>query len=143
MHRRDLASQVGKKLDVPAVTVAHVLETALGLLIDELIQTGRLEWRGLGTFTVRTYGARQIHNPATGKTIRLKERKFVTYKPGQRIRARLVSRGGHTTARTQSRKIITKLAIQRNRDGRRRERGQSGESMKRNRSLMLRKRRHP
>lgn len=89
MRRRDLDSQIGDKLDLTATTVGEVLDTALELLIADLVRTGRLEWRGLGTFTVRTYPARKIHNPATGKTIVLRARKHVTFKPSRHLRVLL------------------------------------------------------
>ena len=91
MQRRDLDNRVGEKLDLAATTVGQVLDTALELLVDELVRSSRLEWRGLGTFTVRTYPARKIHNPATGKTITLPERKSVTYKPSRNVRSRLTT----------------------------------------------------
>lgn len=89
MIRRELATAVADKLDVPAGTVHRVLDAALALLVDELLQAGRLEWRGLGTFTVRTYPPRQIHNPTTGKTIELPARSSVAFKPSTQIRFRL------------------------------------------------------
>lgn len=89
MIRRELTAAVADKLDLAAGTVHRVLDTALALLIDQLIRTGHLEWRGLGTFTVRTYPPRRIHNPATGKTIELSARSSVTFKPSTQIRSRL------------------------------------------------------
>jgi nucleoid DNA-binding protein len=88
--RRELATDVADKLDLPARSIHLVLDTALALLIEELVQSGRLEWRGLGTFTVRTYPARKIHVPATGKTVTLPPRRSVNFKPSARLRARLV-----------------------------------------------------
>lgn len=89
MIRRELTAAVADKLDVPAGTVHRLLDTALALLIDQLLQTGRLEWRGPGTFTVKNYPGRTIHNPATGKTIELSARRTVTFKPSTRLRSKL------------------------------------------------------
>jgi nucleoid DNA-binding protein len=87
--RRELATAVADKLDLPAGTVHRVLDAALALLVDELLRAGRLEWRGLGTFNVRKYPPRRIHNPTTGRTIELPARSSVTFKPSTRIRSRL------------------------------------------------------
>lgn len=89
MIRRELAIAVADNLDLPATTIRRVLDTALALVIDQLLRAGRLEWRGLGTFTIRSYPARQIHVPATGKTVTLPARKSVTFKPGVRLRSKL------------------------------------------------------
>lgn len=87
--RRELTTAIAGKLGVPAGTIHRVLDTALALLVDQLLRTGRLEWKGLGTFTVRTYPPRRLHNPATGKTIEIPARSSVTFKPSTQIRARL------------------------------------------------------
>jgi integration host factor subunit alpha len=89
MIRRELAKAVSEKLGLPAATVCEVLDTVLEVLMDELLETGRLEWRGFGTFIVRRYPERNIHNPATGEVIRLSARRFVTFKPGRKLRERL------------------------------------------------------
>ena len=89
MKRRDITSRVGGKLDLPATTVGQVLDTTLELLFEDLVRTGRLEWRGFGTFAVRTSAARKINNPSTGQIITLPERKSVTFKPSVQIRSRL------------------------------------------------------
>lgn len=92
MTRRELAAALSDKLHLPASTIAQVLDLELELLLEELVRTGRLEWRGFGTFSVRTYPARQIHNPATGATIELPNRRLVTFKPGERLRAKLATK---------------------------------------------------
>lgn len=89
MKRRDITSRVGGKLDLPATTVGQVLDTTLELLFEDLVRTGRLEWRGFGTFAVRTYAARKINNPSTGQVITLPERKSVTFKPSAHLRSLL------------------------------------------------------
>ncbi|MEW5748976.1 MAG: HU family DNA-binding protein [Candidatus Thermoplasmatota archaeon] len=92
MRRRDLDSQVGARLDLAAATVGQVLDTALEFLIGDLVRTGRLEWRGFGTFTVRTYPVRKIHNPTAGKIIVLRARKHVGFKPSRHLRTLLTPR---------------------------------------------------
>lgn len=104
MIRRELTTAVAEKLDITASMVGQVLDVALELLLDELVRTGRLEWRGFGTFSVRTYPARQIHNPATGHTIDLPARRAVAFKPGTRLRSKLkptprAKRRSHRAAR--------------------------------------------
>lgn len=94
MIRRELTTAVAEKLDLTASTVGQVLDVALELLLDDLIRTGRLEWRGFGTFSVRTYPARQIHNPVTGATVELPNRRLITFKPGARLRAKLSTKPG-------------------------------------------------
>lgn len=89
MNRRTFAAQIGQKTGHPANAMEAVLEAAIAVLAGELAKTGRFAWRGFGTFTVRTYPARKIHNPATGQTIELSARRSVTFKPSARLRSQI------------------------------------------------------
>ncbi|MBI4862331.1 MAG: HU family DNA-binding protein [Candidatus Riflebacteria bacterium] len=89
MIKRELATRLATSLKMSARSVHRVLDELLDVVADILATSGRLEWRGLGTFSVRTYPARKIHNPATGETIALPARKSVTFKPSRKVRARL------------------------------------------------------
>lgn len=89
MKIRQLAARIAAKTDVPAATITVVLQAAAAALVDEVASVGRFEWRGLGTFTVRTYPGRKIHNPATGQTITLPARRSVAFKPSTRLRSKL------------------------------------------------------
>lgn len=89
MKLRDITRDVGDTLDLPATTVARVLDTTLAVILEHLVREGRLDWRGFGTFTVRDYPGRKIHNPATGKTIVLPARRSVAFKPSKVLRSRL------------------------------------------------------
>jgi nucleoid DNA-binding protein len=86
---RDITRDVGDKLDLPATTVARVLDATLALVLEHLVREGRVDWRGFGTFSVRAYPGRKIHNPATGKTITLPPRRSIAFKPSKVLRSRL------------------------------------------------------
>ena len=89
MNRRVFASRIAKLTGHPATSIDAILDAVIAILTEELAKVGRFEWRGFGTFTVRAYPARKIHNPATGQTIVLPARRSVTYKPGRKIRVGL------------------------------------------------------
>lgn len=89
MIKRELATRLSTSLEMSARSIHLVLDELVLVVADILANSGRLEWRGLGTFTVRTYPARKIYNPATGEIIRLPARKSVAFKPSARLRARL------------------------------------------------------
>ena len=89
MNRRAFAGRIADKTKLLAITVEQVLTEAIVAFREELAKGGRFEWRGLGTFVVRSYPARKIHNPKTGKTITLPARRSVGFKPSQAIRALL------------------------------------------------------
>jgi integration host factor subunit beta len=58
-----------------------IVNTILGQISDALVAGGRVELRGLGTFSLRTRGARQGRNPKTGAAVPIEEKKTVAFKP--------------------------------------------------------------
>jgi len=66
-----------------------IVNTILGQISDALVAGGRVELRGLGTFSLRTRGARQGRNPKTGAAVPIEEKKTVSFKPGKGMQARL------------------------------------------------------
>lgn len=89
MNRRSFASRIAEKTGHPASAIEAILVEAIAALAGELAKVGRFEWRGFGTFAVRTYPSRKIHNPATGQTITIPSRKSVAFKPSARLRTKL------------------------------------------------------
>ncbi len=117
MNRRLFASRLAEKTGHPATTVTAILEAAIAALADERTTTGRFEWRGLGTFAVRTYPARKIHNPATGQTITLSPRKSVAFKPSARLRTNLKPPAGPVARRTRRGVLVRKTTRSPSRSG--------------------------
>jgi integration host factor subunit beta len=66
-----------------------IVNTILGQISDALVAGDRVELRGLGTFSLRTRGARQGRNPKTGAAVPIEEKKTVAFKPGKGMQARL------------------------------------------------------
>jgi integration host factor subunit beta len=67
--------------------VADVVNTALDHIADGLAAHGRLEIRGFGAFSVRTYeGDRYIRNPATGVAGYAKRLPRVRFKASEGLR---------------------------------------------------------
>lgn len=89
MTRRALAARIAKLSGVTVQQAAQVLEVLPSVVAAELAASDQMHWRGMGSFAVRTYPARRIHNPATGQTIELPARRSVTFKPSVRLRSKL------------------------------------------------------
>lgn len=92
MSRRELTAQLAKKTGVSVRLTTQLLRVLVDLVAAELAHVRRLEWRGFGTFTVRSYPARKIHVPATGKTIQLPPRAGITFKPSPQLLSHLPNR---------------------------------------------------
>ena len=70
--------------------VADVVNAALDYIADTVAAHGRLEIRGFGAFSVRTYdGDRYIRNPATGIAGYAKRPPRLRFKVAQEMRERV------------------------------------------------------
>jgi integration host factor subunit beta len=56
---------------------------------DTLKKGERIEIRGLGSFTVRKYGAYTGRNPKTGKNVDVKPKKLPFFKVGKELKKRV------------------------------------------------------
>lgn len=101
MTRRALAARIATLAGLTAQQASQVLEVIPAVVAAELLATGKLHWRGMGSFTVRTYAARRIHNPATGLTTTLPTRRSISFKPSDKLRAGLTAK--HSATRRKSR----------------------------------------
>jgi integration host factor subunit beta len=66
-----------------------LVNTILNRIADGLVAGDRVELRGLGTFSLKTRGAREGRNPKTGVAVPIAEKKTVAFKPGKGMHARL------------------------------------------------------
>lgn len=66
---------------------------AAAVLVQEIGKTlecgHRAEFRGLGSFSVKSFAARAGRNPSTGAKITLKPKCKVSFKPGLMLRKRI------------------------------------------------------
>jgi integration host factor subunit beta len=69
------------------------VKRAVNIIFDEieaaLVRRDRVELRGFGAFTVRTWPARPGRNPKTGESINLPETRHPSLKPSREMHARL------------------------------------------------------
>lgn len=88
-HQRVIADAVAQELELPLRVGRKFLQRVLDLVADDIVFTGRLELRGLGTFTVNVRPARKTTHPKTGKPVLIPEKKGVVYRSSVAIRRRL------------------------------------------------------
>ena len=55
-------------------------------MTDELVNSGNVEIRGFGSFTVREYEPYEAKNPKTGKKVYVKAKKLPFFKVGKSLR---------------------------------------------------------
>lgn len=90
--QRQLAETVARELDISDRKGVLFLQRVLDLVADDLVETGRVELRGLGTFQVHLRPERQTTHPGTGKPVTVPERKGVRYRSSVALRRSLNSK---------------------------------------------------
>lgn len=74
----------------------RILDSLFGAIIDHLAQGGRVELRGLGSFSTRVREQRTARNPKTGALVELPLRRAVHFQPGKRGKAGFADEQGTT-----------------------------------------------
>jgi nucleoid DNA-binding protein/uncharacterized protein (DUF433 family) len=85
MKKRELSNAVAPKVQLSARLVRRVIQATMDTIGDTLAQTGRLEYRDLGIFTVESYAPRKAYIPATRQIKELPARKLIRFQPGRRL----------------------------------------------------------
>ena len=88
-HLTSKVPGVGEK--TVAVAVNHILEQ----LSNALLNKQRIEVRGMGSFDLHFRGARNAHNPKTGKKLVTTPKYSVHFKPGLLLRKRVNASRAH------------------------------------------------
>lgn len=66
-----------------------IVNTIFDSIGGELVQGGRVEIRGFGSFTIRSRGAREARNPKSGDVVMIPEKKTPFFKTGKDLRERV------------------------------------------------------
>lgn len=84
-----LADKIAKELDLPRYKGRAFLDRILETIADDIVYTGRMELKGIGTFSVNERPAQTISHPATGQAIEVPEKKILRFRGSKAIRQRL------------------------------------------------------
>lgn len=86
MTRSELISKIA--LQNPNLTLKEVdkiVHVVFSSIIDSLSKGKRVEFRGFGSFSVRTRTARVAKNPKTRQAVHVGERRVVHFKTGREL----------------------------------------------------------
>ncbi len=94
MNKMELIRELGNKCNLSKKEAAAVVNLFFDKITSALADGGRLEIRGLCTFFVKEYGSYNGRNPKTGEEIPISARRVVTFRPGQKLKARVEAYAG-------------------------------------------------
>jgi len=93
MNKSDLVEVLSKKAGITMKRASDVVDTIFDTMTDELVKGNRIEIRGLGSFTNKTYTAYTGRNPKTKALIHVPPKRLPYFKVGKELRQRVNSAG--------------------------------------------------
>ena len=89
LTRMDLSEAVFREVGLSRNESAQLVEAVLQHMSDALVAGEQVKISSFGTFSVRDKTARVGRNPKTGEDIPISARRVVTFRPGQKLKARV------------------------------------------------------
>ena len=85
MTRQELITALAASRGLPTTAAREVVDTILGTVEEALIEGGRVEVRGFGSFSTRTAKAYSGHIPQSGERIAIPERRVAVFRPAKAL----------------------------------------------------------
>ena len=92
--RADLSEAVYQEVGLSRNESAELVESVLSEIADTLTNGETVKISSFGSFSVRQKGQRVGRNPKTGEEIPITARRVVTFRPGQKLKARVEAYAG-------------------------------------------------
>lgn len=86
MIKADLVDKIAAEAGLTKVASEKALNAFLAAVSDVLVEEGRLNLTGFGTFVVETRQARKGRNPRTGAVITIPASKVIKFRSGRKLK---------------------------------------------------------
>ena len=85
MNKSELIQALAEKSNIDPTLARDVVETTIAMMKQQLMDGGRIEIRGFGSFEMREYGAYKGRNPHTGESVDVKPKRTPFFKCGKEL----------------------------------------------------------
>ena len=86
MNKNELIDVIAQKAELTKKDAAAALDAAIDGIINGLVQDGKVQLVGFGSFEVRTRAARTGRNPHNGEALQIEASRTAAFKPGKNTR---------------------------------------------------------
>jgi integration host factor subunit beta len=87
LTKAEIVESISESTDVSKKDIHHIIDSFFGQVKDALVADRVVEFRGFGTFEVRTRkGRERARNPKTGETVRVQDHGVVVFRPGKELK---------------------------------------------------------
>jgi len=89
MNKSELVESLANAKDLTYKKSEEIVNLIFDSMSKTLVEGGRIEIRGFGSFVVKDYKAYMGRNPKTGEVIKVKPKKLPFFKVGKELRERV------------------------------------------------------
>lgn len=86
MNKSELIKIIADKANLPADEASLVVNTFVDSMRQTLVNGGRIEIRGFGSFKVKDYGGYNGRNPRTGEVVAVAPKRLPFFRAGLEMR---------------------------------------------------------
>ena len=86
MNKSELVKALADKANISLDEATMVVNTFMDSMKDALLQGGRVEIRGFGSFKVKEYGAYAGRNPRTGEKVSVRPKRLPFFRAGRELK---------------------------------------------------------
>ena len=89
MNKSELIEKLAERSGLNVMQAEEIVNLIYNKMRDTLVNGGRIEIRGFGSFVVKEYEAYQGRNPKTGEKISVPPKKLPFFKVGKELKERI------------------------------------------------------
>jgi integration host factor subunit beta len=89
MTKKEIVKQIALKHEQSQVLVKDIVQETFDLIVETLVNEGRIELRKFGVFEVKRRKQRKARNPRTNESVVVEARNVVTFQPGNVMEERV------------------------------------------------------
>ena len=89
MNKSELIEKLAEKTSLNVMQAEEVVNLIYKKMKDTMVNGGRIEIRGFGSFVVKEYQSYQGRNPKTGEKIAVPPKKLPFFKVGKELKERI------------------------------------------------------
>jgi integration host factor subunit beta len=86
MNKIDIVNQLSEKASLNQKVAKVVVDTIIDSIKDAIVRGERVEIRGFGSFSLRSYKAYRGRNPKNGEVVQVPDKKLPHFKVGKELR---------------------------------------------------------
>ena len=85
MNKSELVKALADQANISLDEATHVVNTFVDSMKDSLLEGGRVEIRGFGSFKVKEYGSYAGRNPRTGEKVAVEPKRLPFFRAGKEL----------------------------------------------------------